>query len=1482
MESPILKQIAEFLQTRKQQKQWMVVFVLLAVLVGFGTVTGLKMMGQAMTRKEKVLDCQLKLHEHTKNCYDQNNNVICGYADYAVHKHNDDCYNSDKKLVCRLPEVEKHEHTKKCYEKTETLVCGQEESDGHQHGDDCYTTQQGGLACGMEEHSHSDDCYDEEGNLVCGMDEHEHNDDCYQYEDVLTCKVKEGEGGHKHTDKCYDVQETLTCGELEMHTHTDKCFEKIDKDGKDEPENLRLICGQTELIEHTHTEEAGCLRTVDAAEADVIQEKLDEEAKEDDASEEGKEVFTTDLNEDEEAAEGEDAEGEAAEGEDAEAAEGEEAKGDDVQAAEGEAEEGETAEPETYEETKTYEGLGYIVTASYNKDANIPEEAKFIAEQITKEGNEEDYKKHEEEYKKSVGNEDATMSALFKLGFYVDGEEVEPASPVMITVQFVDKNGLPEGKPVKVVHFGDEKTEVIKGSKAESGSTSFKTDGFSLFGFGPDEEEEVNEADTEKVSVHISESAKYEDDVFSATFHISGNIEVSPEIAAAMQNGNGKEDGQESEGTASGEDAKEEGDAEGSGDSGDAEENGSAESEEGEETEEGESGEETDTSQESPSGSDEEGERTDETASGSDESSNEQLKFEVKTLGEDTDKYKAVLSHIEQSDEKDEMLRLQMVFCSLSCSGEEIDISGCKVTTEITTAPSLNEQAQLSIPEAVKQVLGEDKVAEIGEEKIEKKTGITIKAMKVNGVQIDDIGDTYLTQNEAYDPIENEAVAHVEAVAMAASANEDIQCTVQYYAYAQTMARTNPGDGAEAISIINTCTEAGVKDKAQLPVNSSAPAMMDMYVKPTKDTANNPNGKSWPIYKPAYEEEISEASMTKLYTANQYEFREIANGLDNINKFAKDGLHFELYEVWVLQDPNKKDGLNNTGWNVYKEVSKLSFTNNKEEWEKIKDTDKGKNVILIEDDTVIRLVGKSKTDSKNYPVNFFDYDITNGTSNYWLKGINDPANYVKSGNAVIEPRYGFGNSGANKKKYDNNGNESTNGNRSTGLENDQLNGYNINQAVQVPDYYKIPRKCSFGLVENALGADGYPDIKANAPNLFAKGEVTGREYIPNYMLGFGRNGDTYTLESVVNSKSDFAKDLNLFQKGALSWADPNKVPDEKRGQIWTNQFWPMDNTSTHGTSGHDPKHGTKTTYQKTGLAEADDGREHNCYFGMSFDVEFELTDDYVGPLNYYFFGDDDMWVYLEYPDGSTRLVCDIGGVHQAAGEYVDLWNYIQRPEDGDVVTRPNDQTRPTQTYRLKFFYTERGASGSTCWMQFTLPSVNAVPVIDYTGNVKSTLTFNKTVEGEIPDRRFDFQIKFEKVNSHVDINKYPYQITRSDGTIEKGDINSGGTFKLGHNDTIEVFNLPDDTKYTITETNHDGYKPELGNGSSGQITKNETVEGNIDWKLDDKVDYINQTVEYELPETGGSGLMIYTIAGALCILLGAGFMYTKKARERRV
>ena len=77
----------------------------------------------------KVLDCRYEVHEHTEDCYEEDENgekiLICGLADYVIHVHNDDCYDQKGNLVCQLEEHELHEHDDSCWEEEEVLICGE-------------------------------------------------------------------------------------------------------------------------------------------------------------------------------------------------------------------------------------------------------------------------------------------------------------------------------------------------------------------------------------------------------------------------------------------------------------------------------------------------------------------------------------------------------------------------------------------------------------------------------------------------------------------------------------------------------------------------------------------------------------------------------------------------------------------------------------------------------------------------------------------------------------------------------------------------------------------------------------------------------------------------------------------------------------------------------------------------------------------------------------------------------------------------------------------------------------------------------------------------------------------------------------------------------------------------------------------------------------------------------------------------------------
>ncbi|MCI8430764.1 MAG: fibro-slime domain-containing protein [Lachnospiraceae bacterium] len=1416
------------------------------------------------------------LHVHTDECYDEEGNLICGHE--VTHLHQLECYDEDGNLICGFggEEQPKHEHDAACYDEEGNLICGNEDAKDHEHDADCYD-EEGNLICeytGVKDHEHDANCYDEEGNLICGY---------------------EGVKDHEHDASCYDILGELICGYegVKDHVHTEECY---DEDGN-------LICGREVL--------------------------------------------------------------------------------------------------EVYSQSKRFECDDYIVVARYNEDAEIPEEAELLVEQITPESDGEHYASRETEYRAMVEDEMASMRALLKIGFYMEGEdgqtEVEPKTPVAVAVQFLDEDGLAEGKPITVIHFAEEGTEKLDGSHAKDNSTTFKIDSFSeiAIGYGPEEEIKVNKNGT----LHISNDFEFDADPFHMVFHVEGDaksIDGSPVVVALPE-----EKKPEDESALPGTEEPGEGDALPEGDPADGE----GELPEAEESvqPDADAAPEVDADTEGDAAANPEGDAaTDGDAAGNENVSSSQLNFHVKSLDDDAELREALMSYLGESTDEVNRNILHTISYGMTYGDVELDLSNCVVTAEITlgtAAPiaeggtpegeSFPEDGDVSEPETAGDedvpeeadteptddadepetadegltegtentdaasddlpIAGDGQentepvsviskktavVNEITEDKkevqafkelltdMDEETEISVMAIGVSPTgQMNKLATMAVGEEQQMDVSWNGGV-----MAIADESTSNPIFTVQYYAYAQIMATENPGGAdVKAIRIIDTVQSGqdGVLNGAQLPKNQSMPDTRNMYVKKSSDGPYTigPTG-AWHVYDPVYISKDDIKSLTKIYTADLYEFKEASGGLSHINKFAKEGLHYGLWEVWVTDDKTKVDSVKKEDWtHVYKvqvtddkiqadseekedwtfvdektgETGKLTFLNDSTKEDEARA--QGLIPITITKDTVIRLVGRSNDDENiNYPARFYDYDITNGNpvekNKEWdrvFTGINSLNNYQnKNKNDSTVVRYGFGNNNCGN----------------TGLQNVYWPAGHANYSGNYTNYINRARtktdgksslksiieKCSFGLTESSL-SNGYPVIKADAPDLFnPQAKVEGRTEVAGRSLNFSRDGDTYTLTSVTGSGA-CANNLNQFQ---LSADAAYGTKDESIGfpgdPVFTNQFWPMDNAPTFGDTknGHDPKFGTDAQYTSYGLNASDDKQEHNSFFGMTFDVEFNLTTDYVGPLNYYFFGDDDMWVFLEYPNGSTKLICDIGGVHQAAGEYVDLWNYIQKPEDNK--TLESDKTQVTEKYKLKFFYTERGASGSTCWMQFTLPSVNAVPVIDYTGNVKSSLTLGKKVEGEPTNERFDFTIKFDGSADNIKLNTYPYEIRKTtDGTteepgelVESGDIRSGGTFKLGDGETIKVFNLPDGTTYKIEEKKYAGYIPGLTSSPEGTILKDQTVEGNIDWDRDDILGYINQEVEYNLPETGGPGPIWYMIAGAFFILLGTGLMYNKKFSERRV
>lgn len=647
--------------------------------------------------------------------------------------------------------------------------------------------------------------------------------------------------------------------------------------------------------------------------------------------------------------------------------------------------------------------------------------------------------------------------------------------------------------------------------------------------------------------------------------------------------------------------------------------------------------------------------------------------------------------------------------------------------------------------------------------------------------------------------------------------------TVQYYANIPRFATS----GDNPLKVIDT--SGGI-----LPTNGGSMATRNLYLEGTGNYTGQNAGTATELYQV---KTVSE--LTKMYTEGEYHFEESPD-LIYFNKL-KDNEDYVLKEIWVLKEGKDAASTNRDDWDIYTYAAeKTAFTN--EAGQAVGDT------ILINDGAVLRLVFDASSGDYHNGTTFYDYNISSGQNSdgRWrtgITGINSESNYGTSLNGKRTWR-----SGADILAFGN-------ANCGTGMSGYLFDGSTLNKYSNKNSGYG---GATFGLA-SGLNNDG--TIRYNdwivAPKLFNDGDATGKQTYSGSSLTFDRVGDTYTLSSATlnnsNGQSNTLSGLQYF-------FNPSPTSGTTHTHIFTNNFWPMDPAAgrTDALWGKYANPGSFQGYTETNgynwgnlaanFPVSDDGNAHNWFFGMNFTLSFNLTEDYEGPLEYYFFGDDDLWVFL---DG--RLVCDIGGVHSSIGEYVNLRNYLPVGSSGQ--------------HTLSFFYTERGASGSTCYMSFTLPSVSSATTSRDTGS----LQIAKSLDGNISDSSLEFQFCVELLTSENGSPlKQTFSYARSDGTY--GTVKSGGTVKLGASETLTISGIPAGTYYRVTELSTEGYKTTV-NGSEGYI-----VSGKIETGAIKPASFVN-TPYYELPSTGGPGTLLYTSSG-LALMLGAALMY-KILRRRR-
>ena len=527
----------------------------------------------------------------------------------------------------------------------------------------------------------------------------------------------------------------------------------------------------------------------------------------------------------------------------------------------------------------------------------------------------------------------------------------------------------------------------------------------------------------------------------------------------------------------------------------------------------------------------------------------------------------------------------------------------------------------------------------------------------------------------------------------------------------------------------------------------------------------------------------TDMDLREIYSADTVRY-EPGMTLEHINKLYEN-TNYQLKQVNVSQDGG-------SSWTTYTkdEFAALAFTNS---------TAAENGYLTITGDTVIRLEYNTTGGSYNNAANVFDYDITttniyrtvaaNGTSYSTV----DSARGNDSDRLIYQRTSSNGTGvGINSAWLDNKNVKFAFGNSNTNVPYESntfaADGY-ANTLNQFNAYgYK---GCTFGIVtgynyaqDRLIFANGIShQALFNDEAYYHTSNVAGKTSYYRNALNFVRTGDTYVLSGInssgaINGVRD--TDLNYF------------FSPQQYGHIYTNNFWPVDGTVSDEAGGHDMLFGHKDDdYRKAtngsgteGFPESDDGTYHNSYFGMQFAVEFTLDGQYCGPLEYLFYGDDDMWVFLtDMSTGVSTKICDIGGVHSSVGSFTDLWDYIPKGTKG--------------TYVLSVFYTERGASGSSCYIEFTLPQVVSIP--QNTPTTGSVTVGKEAVDEVDPNAEYSFRFELAAGQTSAGLtDNYSYTITNSSAT-RSGTIKSGDTFTIKAQEKFTVSGIPEGLQYTFTE-----------------------------------------------------------------------------------
>lgn len=124
------RKLREYIRQSRQRRRWRRLTAVLATAAAVLTLCVMVLPAVTMESTPQTLACQLDLHTHTDSCYDEEGELLCGYAGFVAHTHDSSCYGEDGTLICPLEERKPHTHTESCYQETDEYIFNDTLSDG--------------------------------------------------------------------------------------------------------------------------------------------------------------------------------------------------------------------------------------------------------------------------------------------------------------------------------------------------------------------------------------------------------------------------------------------------------------------------------------------------------------------------------------------------------------------------------------------------------------------------------------------------------------------------------------------------------------------------------------------------------------------------------------------------------------------------------------------------------------------------------------------------------------------------------------------------------------------------------------------------------------------------------------------------------------------------------------------------------------------------------------------------------------------------------------------------------------------------------------------------------------------------------------------------------------------------------------------------------------------------------------------------------